>query len=49
VPTEWVELHLEAGMEFDAAFEWYMERSPDAALRFDAEVDRALTQLVSAP
>jgi plasmid stabilization system protein ParE len=49
VPTEWVEFHHEAGIEFDAAFEWYMERSPDAAVRFDAEVDRALTQIIAAP
>ena len=26
-----------------------MERSPDAALRFDAEVDRALGQIISTP
>ena len=36
-----VEFHREAGLEFDAAFEWYMERSPDAAVRFDAEVAHA--------
>ena len=33
----------------DAAFGWYLERSPDAALRFDAEVDRALAQIIAAP
>lgn len=48
MPTEWVD-HYEAGLEFDAAFEWYMERSPDAAVRFDAEVDRALAQIIAAP
>lgn len=49
MPTELIEFHHEAGLEFDAAFEWYMERSPDAAVRFDAEVNRALTQILVAP
>jgi toxin ParE1/3/4 len=49
VPTEWVEFHYEAGIEFDTAFEWYIERSADAAVRFDAEVDHALTQMIAAP
>jgi plasmid stabilization system protein ParE len=43
------EFHQEATAEYDAAFDWYLERSPDAALRFDAEVDRALTQMIRAP
>lgn len=34
--------HEEASAEYDAAFDWYLERSPDAALRFDAEMQRAL-------
>jgi plasmid stabilization system protein ParE len=49
VPTNSAEFHLEAAAEYDAAFDWYLERSPDAALRFDAEVDRALTQIIAAP
>lgn len=49
VPTEWAEFHHEAGIEFDAAFERYIERSPEAAVRFDAEVDRALAQIIAAP
>jgi plasmid stabilization system protein ParE len=49
VLTESVEFHLEASAEYDAAFDWYLERSPDAALEFDAEVDRALAQIVDAP
>jgi plasmid stabilization system protein ParE len=49
VSTEWIEFHHEAGLEFDAVFEWYIERSPDAAIRFDAEVDRALAQIIAAP
>ncbi|MFZ0773756.1 MAG: type II toxin-antitoxin system RelE/ParE family toxin [Candidatus Sulfotelmatobacter sp.] len=44
-----VDLHDEASAEYDAAFDWYLERSPDAARRFDAEVERALAQIVQAP
>ena len=44
-----VEFHREAAAEYDAAFDWYLERSPDAALKFDAEVDRALTQILQTP
>ena len=29
--------------------DWYLERSSDAALKFDAEVGRALTQIRRAP
>ena len=49
MPTRELELHEEAGAEYDAAFDWYLERSPDAALKFDAEVDRALAEIVQAP
>jgi hypothetical protein len=38
-----VDLHDEASAEYDAAFDWYLQRSPDAALNFDAEVEHALT------
>ena len=44
-----VKFHAEAIVEYDAAFDWYLERSPDAALRFDDEVNRALTQIAQAP
>jgi hypothetical protein len=37
-----VELHAEAAAEYDAAFDWYRKRSPDAARKFDAEVDHAV-------
>jgi plasmid stabilization system protein ParE len=40
--------HEEAGIEYDAAFDWYLARSPDAARKFDAEVERAITQIVEA-
>ncbi len=49
MPTDAAEFHHEATAEYDAAFDWYLERSPDAAMRFDAEVDRALAQIIAAP
>jgi hypothetical protein len=49
MPTDAAEFHQEATAEYDAAFDWYLERSPDAALKFDAEVDRALAQITLAP
>jgi plasmid stabilization system protein ParE len=42
VPTKTIELHEEAAADYDAAFDWYLERSPDAARAFDAEFERAL-------
>ena len=44
-----VEFHDEASAEYDAAFDWYLERSSDAALKFDAEVNRAVAQIEEAP
>ena len=44
MPTSVAKFHEEAAAEYDAAFDWYLARSPDAALKFDAEVDRALAQ-----
>jgi toxin ParE1/3/4 len=49
MPSSVPELHEEAAAEYDAAFDWYLSRSPDAALKFDAEVDRALAQIGQAP
>jgi plasmid stabilization system protein ParE len=49
MPTSLAEFHDEAAAEYDAAFDWYLARSPDAALKFDAEVDRALAQIMQAP
>ena len=49
MPTRGVTLHDEAAADYDAAFDWYLERSPDAALRFDAEVERAITEIAQAP
>jgi plasmid stabilization system protein ParE len=47
--TDLVRFHEEASAEYDAAFEWYLERSPDAALKFDTEVNRALAQILLSP
>src|SRR5271168_172066 len=47
--TDSAEFHEEAAAEYDAAFEWYLERSPDSALEFDAEVDQGLKQIIQAP
>jgi toxin ParE1/3/4 len=49
MPTDSVEFHEDATAEYDAAFDWYLERSPDAALKFDAEVDRALAHILQSP
>ena len=49
MPNSAVEFHEAASAEYDAVFDWYLERSPDAALRFSAEVDRAIAQIREAP
>jgi len=49
MPSSRVEFHEAAAADYDAAFDWYLERSPDAAIRFAAEVDRALAQILQAP
>ena len=49
MPAKPVELHEEAASDYDAAFDWYLEHSPDAARKFDAEFDRALVAIAQAP
>jgi toxin ParE1/3/4 len=49
VPTRVPFFHEEAGAEYDAAFDWYLERSPDAARKFDAEVNRGLDEIGQHP
>ncbi|MGO9126371.1 MAG: type II toxin-antitoxin system RelE/ParE family toxin [Terriglobales bacterium] len=49
MPSSAAEFHPEAAAEYDAAFDWYRARSPDAALRFDFEVERAVAQIVASP
>ena len=49
MPIKAVEFHDEASAEYDAAFDWYLKQSSDAASNFDAEVDRALADIASSP
>lgn len=42
-----VHYHPEAQEEYEAAVAWYYSRSPDASLRFEAEVDR-ISQIILA-
>ena len=49
VPTRALALHEEAAADYDAAFDWYLKRSPNAARAFDAEFDRALGQILKTP
>jgi plasmid stabilization system protein ParE len=49
MPTDSAEFHEEAAAEYDAAFDWYRERSPDAAVKFDGEMDRALAHIIESP
>lgn len=44
-----IEFHADAASEYDAAFDWYLERSADAAIAFSEEVERALDQIVHSP
>ena len=49
MPNKLVELHDEASVEYDAAFDWYLARSAEAAVKFDAEAARALAEIGKAP
>ena len=44
-----VDIHVEAGLEYDEAFNWYLQRSEDAALDFDREVDGAFAEIAQEP
>jgi len=44
-----VEFHQEAVTEYEAAVEWYAERSYLVARKFVLEIDRALTLISEAP
>jgi toxin ParE1/3/4 len=44
-----VEFHEEASLEYEAAFEWYLERSEAAAARFAGELSRAVAKIAEAP
>ena len=49
MPTDLAQFHDEAAAEYDAAFDWYLERNPNVALRFDSEMERALQLICEAP
>jgi len=49
MPADSAEFHEEAAAEFDAVFDWYLKQSPNAAIKFDAEMDRALAHIRQAP
>ena len=40
--------HPEADTEYEEAFAWYAERSPEIAVRFEQEVEAAVTSIVNA-
>lgn len=44
-----MQFHEKAAVEYDASFECYLDRSPDAARDFNTEVERALAQIGKAP
>lgn len=44
-----VEFHEDAALEYEAAFEWYLERSILAASKFAAALNRAMDMIVKAP
>jgi toxin ParE1/3/4 len=49
VPTRVVTLHDQAARDYDAAFDWYLERSAAAAIRFDSAVERGIAEIAQAP
>jgi len=49
MPASTARLHDEASIEYDAAFDWYLQRSEEAARDFDAEVDRAIQLIIESP
>ena len=44
-----VEFHESATLEYEAAFDWYLERSERVALRFADELSRAIASIAEAP
>jgi len=44
-----VEIHPAALAELKSALTWYLERSETAALRFAAELDRAIVLVIESP
>src|SRR5215472_9211308 len=48
-PRKEVEFDGAASEEFEAAFDWYLERSPGVAARFASELGRAISSIAKAP
>jgi plasmid stabilization system protein ParE len=44
-----VSLHAAAEAEYEAALSWYVQRSPRAAARFEAEVEHAIGFIATFP
>ncbi|HKW62870.1 MAG TPA: type II toxin-antitoxin system RelE/ParE family toxin [Candidatus Acidoferrum sp.] len=44
-----VEFHESASLEYEAALDWYLERSEPAAARFADELNRAIAKIAEAP
>lgn len=44
-----VQFHEAATVDYEAAFDWYLERSELVAARFAAELDRAIALISEAP
>ena len=44
-----IEFHEEASREYEAAFDWYFERSELAASKFAEELERAISNIAKAP
>ena len=49
MPKGSIEFHEAAAADYEVAFDWYLERPPDAASEFADEVERALAQIQLAP
>ena len=44
-----VRFHPEADAEYRDALAWYRSRSPESAIRFEAEAERVLTSIAAGP
>jgi plasmid stabilization system protein ParE len=49
MPASTARLHDEASIEYDAAFDWYLQRSEESAISFDVEVNRAIQLIIESP
>jgi plasmid stabilization system protein ParE len=44
-----IEFHEDAATEYEAAIDWYFERSRSAAEKFTAEINRAVESIAKSP